>query len=268
MKYLYLFLLVVFPVVSFSQGEYNFQFGLFGTAEIPLRSQMPKMGTNFGIGLQFAYKPVNRVPVFLELKGNVGMYDYRTSRETFIFDAFSSTETDVTFKSSMNKVQFGTRIYYTSFYRPVRAYVTPQVGINFLRSRIRIADPEDIDDCRPLENRITHRSSGWTYGGELGVEIDVKQLISGEYSNNRLYVSVAYMSSFNKVDYINTRYMNESEHGVYQDGHVYHGGADDRDLTAAFVNVSSNSLHEHKIAEVYRTPLKFITIHAGYIWYF
>lgn len=268
MKYFYLFIISLLPFITQSQGEYNGQFSLFGTADVPIRTTMPRMSPNYGAGVQFSYKPANRIPLFIELKGSVGQYDSRTSKETFIFDDGSATVTDVSFRSNMNKIQLGTKIYYTSFYRPVRGYVTPQIGYHFMNSRIRIEDPEDEDDCMPLKNRIAHRSSGLTYGLEAGLELDVIGLIGGDYSESRVYFSVAYLGSFKKIDYVNTRYMNEHEHGVYEGEHGHYVDSDGRALTAQFINLSSNDLHEHKIAEVYRTYLRFININIGYVWYF
>lgn len=269
MKYLYLLIISFCSFTIFSQYEYNGQFGLYGITDMPMKSQMPKMTANYGVGMQFAYKPVSTFPLFIEFKGSLGQYDSRTSKETFVFDDNSQTITDVTFSGSMHKIQLGTKIYYTSFYKPVRGYVTPQIGYNFMRSRIRIADPEDEDDCMPLENRIAHRSSGLTYGLETGVEIDVVGLIrGGDYSKSRLYVSASYMGSFRKLDYINTRFMDEHKHGVYQHAHGHFTDADGRALTTKFVNVSNNDLHEHKIAEIYTTYLRFFSINVGYVWYF
>lgn len=269
MKYLYTLIIAFCSATVLSQYEYNGQFGLYGTADVPIRSQMPRMSTNFGAGMLFAYKPVRNIPLFLELRGNVGSYHSKTSKETFIFDDGTTTVTDVRFSSGMAKVQLGTKFYYTNFYRPVRGYVTPQIGYNFMRSRIRIADPEDEDDCMPLENRIAHKSSGLTYGLEVGLEVDVMGLIrGGDHSKGRLYVSASYLGSIKKMDYINTRFMNEHEHVVYDEAHGHHVGEDGRALTATFVNVSNNDLHEHKIAEIYQTHLRFITINIGYVWYF
>lgn len=269
MKYLYLFLVSFSSLSVFSQAEHNVQLGLHGLADIPFKGQMPRMSTNYGGGISLAFKPVKAFPLFIEAKVGAGLYNNRTSEETFIFDDESQTVTDVTFSSSMQRYQLGVKYYYTSFYRPVRGYITPQLGINLMRSRIRIADPEDVDDCMPLENRISHKSHGFTYGFEAGVELDVVALIrADDYSQSRLYASLSFMNSFRKTDYINTRFMNENEHGIYDGLHGAHTDPDGRPLTTKFVNVSNNDLHEHKIAEIYSTYLRFFTINIGYVWYF
>ena len=70
------------------------------------------------------------------------------------------------------------------------------------------------------------------------------------------------------MDYINVRYMSGHEHGVSAGGHNHANMDEDRDLTTEFVNLSTDNIHEHKIAEVYHTPLRFITVNIGYVWYF
>lgn len=249
-----------------AQVDYHGQFGFYTTTEVPFRSVMPRMSTNVGIGTQFAYKPSSYLPIFLELKGNVGLYNKQTRDVTYVFTDGSESDTYVTFKSQMHKIQFGTKVYYTSFYRPVRAYVTPQIGYNFMNSRMRIADPLDEDDCAPLENRIQHRSGGWTYGAEVGIELDLKKIFKGEdRPEQRMYISASYLGSMRPMDYINVKYMDEHIHNVADEELMV--DASDRPLNAEFINLTSGMTHEHKIAEIYTTHLRFISINVGYVWY-
>lgn len=268
MKKCYLFIFCLLPFVSLSQVDNRVQFGIHGMADIPLRSQMPKMSTNYGAGAFLSVKPHRRVPLFIELRGSMGQYSSKTSTETFIFDDGSTTVTDVTFRSMMNKVQLGTKFYFTPSYQRVKPYVMPMVGYNFMRSKIRIADPLDEDDCQPLVDRVSQKAQGFTYGLEAGVEMDLVGTIKGEESHGRLYFSVSYLSSARKMDYINIKYMSDHEHGVHEEGHGEASQADGRPLTTDFVNVSSNDLHSHKIAEIYTTYLRFINVNIGYVWYF
>lgn len=269
MKQFLLPIICMLSFFQFAQTEHNFQLGVFTTSEIPFHSEMPKMSTNIGLGMQFAYKPIARVPVFLEFKGNLGMYNSQKRDVTYIFDNGATTDTYVNFTSQMHKIQLGTKIYYTSFYNPVRAYITPQIGHNFMRTRVRIADPMDEDDCRPLENTIKQRSGGWTYGGEIGIELDMKKIFTGnDRPNQRMYLSASYMGSFKKMDYINVKYMEEHEHDVVDTHDHSQMDEDGRPLNAEFINLTSGTTHEHKVAEIYNTHLRFISINLGYVWYF
>jgi hypothetical protein len=59
------------------------------------------------------------------------------------------------------------------------------------------------------------------------------------------------------MEYVNVKYMENEVH----DPTVVH---DDRDINATFINVGSNDLHEHKIAELYHTPMNMWGFSIGY----
>jgi len=268
MKQLYILFAFV-PFFSFAQRA---QIGTYFTCDIPNKSVMPKMSTNAGLGLQFAYKPIQRLPMMLEFKASVGMYSNRTLQQTYVFDSTSSTTTDVTYSSAMNRISLGTKFYLVNDYRTVRPFITPQIGMAFMRSKIVIADPQDQDDCKALERKTTQRYSGLTYGGEVGVEVSMNRLfkINSEDNTHRLYASVTFMNSFNRFEYVNVKYMQDHDHAAMTGGT---GGTttttdDGRDINGQFINVSTSSIHEHKIAELYNTNLQFWGFNIGYTFNF
>lgn len=268
MKHLYI-LFALFPFLSF--GQQHWQAGGFLVLDVPNQAIMPKMSANLGIGLQFGYKPVPLIPVMFELKGNLGSYSNRTMEQTYVFDSTSSTTTDVTYSSGMNRLNFGTKIHLLNEYRAIRPYITPQIGYAFMRSRIAVADPQDEDDCQPLDKTTVQRYSGLTYGGELGVEVSMERLFSNVSSENRhrLYASITFTNSVAEFEYINVKYMQDHDHAAMTGGSGAnaHNG-DDRDVNAQFINVTTNTIHEHKIAELYRTNLQFWGINLGYVYNF
>jgi hypothetical protein len=267
MKYLYL-LFVLFPVLGFAQG--GGEGGIFIVTDVPFKSEMPKMSTNVGVGLQGAYQPSARIPLAFELKGSFGSYSNKTLQQTYIFDSLSSTTTDVRYTSAMNRLNFGTKVYLTNAYTSVRPFVTPQLGYTFMRSKIVIYDPADEDDCKALDRETTQRYSGFTYGGEAGVEIAMDRLFKGvTNSKHKLYASVSYTQSFRPFEYVNIRYMQDHDHAAMAPGsHTGTSSEDGRDIDAQFVNVSTNDIHEHKIAELYKTDLRFWGINIGYVFSF
>ncbi len=261
MKNLYL-LLIVFPLSICAQ---RMQAGAYIPIDIPIKQIMPNASVSSGMGLNFTYQPNNRIPLALELRGNLGNYSSKTLEQTYMFDDGSKTVTDVSYSSNYNKLLLGMRFMTGNDMSAYRLYIMPQVGIGAMRSKIRIADPMDEDDCKPLEKRITQRFSGAIYGGEIGLDIDLGRLwSSSDYSGkHRLNLGINYISSFRDFKYVNIKYMQNEVHGVAN------GQNDEnRDITTQFVNVSSNNLHEHKIAELYVTPLAYIGIHIGYVYRF
>lgn len=263
----WLLFLGLLPVFNYAQ-ESQFQLGAFTSLEVPIHAVMPKMSANFGTGFQFAYKPFRFIPVSLELRPNFGMYSNQTRQETYVFSDSSSTQTDVTYSSAMNKIMFGTKFHIGNEYQKIRGFITPQIGVNFMKSRIVIADPADEDDCHPLERNNTHRFSGLTYGGQMGVELDFSLLFKNTVIEGRhkLYASATYLGSFQKFEYINVKHMMDHTHMTTHSGTS--SATDTQDLNAQFINVSSNNTHEHKIAEVYRTNLSYWGINIGYVFYF
>lgn len=267
MKHLYLFLMF-FPLFASAQSG---QLGSFVTVDFPVKSIMPKMSTNGGIGLQFAYRPVQRIPVYIELKGSMGLYSSRTLQQTYYFDSVSSTNTNVTYTSAMNRLNLGFKTYLVNDYRAVRPFITPQIGATFMRSRIVIADPADEDDCRALERKTVQRDRGFTFGGEVGVDVAMNKLFPRAITDegHKLYLSVNFTQSFNKYEYVNVKYMDDHDHAALHNGSGHSASDEDgRDINTTFINLSTNSLHDHKIAELYRTDLRFIGFHIGYIYQF
>jgi len=269
MKKLYI-LFAFAPLFSFAQQ--NWQIGSYLTLDVPNHQIMPKMSSNFGIGFQTAYRPIERIPVFLEFKASTGLYSSRTLQQTYVFDPTSSTTTDVTYASHMNRLNLGTKIYLVHDYRTIRPFVTPQIGYAFMKSKIVVADPADEDDCKPLERKTTQRYSGFTYGAEAGVEISMNKLFKNVVTENthRLYLSVTFMNSFNRFEYVNVKYMQDHDHAAMMGGGAVSAGTDggDRDVNGSFINVSTNQIHEHKIAELYRTNLQFWGVNIGYTFNF
>lgn len=259
----YLFILGVGTV--FSQ---QFQGSVYTTFDFPDRAAMPKMGVVKGIGLMAAFRPAQQIPVFLEMKGSLGNYSARTIPQTYVFTNGDQTSVDVRYSSAMNKWLFGTRIQLGNEYRRFNWFITPQIGGAHFNSRIYIEDPTvEEGECRALENRIPHRDNVFVYGGEIGIQLNLSDLGKGAPSNyqHRVSFSLNFLNSAKKVDYINVKYMSDEPHPVVEGGSHEH---DDRELTATFINLTSNATHQHKIAELYSTTLRMWGFNVGYVFMF
>lgn len=246
--------------ISFIANSQHGQIGVFVPIDIPVKSEMPKMGTNVGIGFSAAYSPFFTAPVFLELKTSWGSYSAKTLQQTYMFDNGSQTTTDVSYTSSLHKYLLGTKVMLGRDYKAVRGFVTPQIGVANFRTKIVIADPQDEDDCKPLDRETTQKFAGFVYGGEIGAQISMEKLFKGISSENthKLFISASYLAGFDHFEYVNVRYMQDEVH----DTQTSHSSGD---INASFINVTTNQIHEHKIAEVYHTNLRMIGINIGYV---
>ncbi len=216
-----------------------------------------------GIGFVYAYSPFFGAPVSLELKANLGGYSSRTLSQTYQFDDGSQTITDVTYSSSMNKLLLGTKLMIGGDFRAVRGYFTPQVGTVRFSSKIVIQDPQDEDGCRPMERDVRQQDRVGVFGGEVGVEVMMSRLFPNHISDegHTLFFSASYLHGFNHVEYVNVRYMTDEIHTSM----VTHTSAD---INARFINLSTNNIHEHKVAELYHTPFEMLGLQVGYVYRF
>lgn len=266
-------LLLFFFLAPFSLiAQTNWQIGTYIASDFPNKAIMPKMSPSVGLGLQLAYQPINRIPIAFELKSNFGIYAAKTLEQTFYFEDLSSTTTNVSYSSHFNQVKFGAKYQIGNDFKQVRAYFTPQIGYGTMRSKIRIDDPADEDDCKPLVKETTQRSSGFTYGGELGIEIDMQKFFPRMNTENRhyLFASATFLNGFKPFEYVNIRYMKDHDHGALPAGGEVMETTDEngRPITATFINVSNNNLHDHKIAELYKTSLQYWGFNIGYVIHF
>ena len=263
-------ILLLFLILSgFSFGQ-TFQIGAFVPVQIPVKSIMPKASTVGGFGVSAYLAPEFRLPIAFELKGNLGTYSNKTLSQTYEFSDGGQTRTDVTYSSNFHKVMLGARISTRYSLDGMEMYFTPQIGFGSARSRIYIADPEDEDDCKPLENTIVQRDNGLLYGLEVGMDIQVNKLFLSPKirENHRVFISADVQGSFKSFDYINIKHMQDEVHGVSSNT-PSHGTSDTgNDVNTQFVNVTSNNLHEHKVAELYSTPLQYIGLQFGYVYRF
>ncbi len=139
----------------------------------------------------------------------------------------------------------------------VRPYVTVKGGYQSWSSNIRIDDPNDIDGCQPLESRSILKDKTMTisYGG--GVKVDMSRVFRiNEKNKHFLDIAVTHLQGGN-IDYINTRKLNDHDPNA-----VLGDGA--KSLNMKFINVTNNVTHEHKVAELYNTPLRLLEIKIGY----
>jgi len=247
----------------------NFGAGLNYNADIPLMSAMPKMSMNNGGGATLFFKPVedSRFSVVSDL--SAGCFAYKTIKQDYIFTDGGSTSTNVNYSSNMMKALLGFQLDFGKRNDACIPYLRVQGGYNFMNSKIYIEDPSDPDGCKALENRITFSNGNFIYSLGGGLLINLKRYAGNEPpKNNHHYIdiSLSYLGG-SRAQYVNVNYMTDTEHGV-TNGCNMSSMPGTRDLDAKFVNVSTNNVHEHKIAEVYTSPFKMINFKIGYVFLF
>lgn len=239
----------------------QWQLGSSFSFHFPNKTVMPKMSTSFGIDFNLAYSPIFSSPFYIEYRPSWENYSTQVIPQTYQFDNGTQTTTNVTYTSSISRHLIGVKTMLGGDFRAIRGFITPQFGIMSYYSKITIADPNDTDQCQPLEKNTNHRYTGCTYGGNLGMEIAMEKLLPRKYSSenkHKLAISVSYNRGIGHAEYVNVRYMTDEVHTSM----ATHPSTD---INAEFINLSTNSIHEHKIGELYHSPAEYLGFSIGYL---
>ncbi|MFN3918043.1 MAG: hypothetical protein ACK4K0_09905 [Flavobacteriales bacterium] len=264
--------------LSEKSSAFEFPFMFFPVTgmsiDMPNRNLMPNMNNLTSVGGSFAYYPNRYLPIGIELRASTGRYAFGKETRTFTFDETSFTDLEIQFKSKVSKLMTGLKYIDINSTNLVKPYGSIHAGYAFMRSRIYIPDPNDIDDCAPIENRVVHKFNGLVYGAEAGLEVNLIKCFTNQTSESGegifFFLSGSILRSFRDVEYINVDYLQDEITGPAPTHHHHNqhskNSAKTEDYNASFINVSSNEIHYHKIGELYRTPLQFIGVNFGIIW--
>jgi hypothetical protein len=139
-------------------------------------------------------------------------------------------------------------------------YAMVKGGIQNLHSSIFIEDPTDPDGCRALENEsiLSDDTKIFSYGGGLRYELAKPNF----WRASKQFIDVQFLATRGgNIDYINTKRLTD-----HANHHTTVTTGDDgaKPLEMRFINVVSQVVHSHKVAEVYTTPLRLLEIRVGY----
>jgi hypothetical protein len=140
-------------------------------------------------------------------------------------------------------------------------YVLVKSGVQDFHSSIYVADPADTDACRPLENESVLSDQTFTHSFGGGLRL---QLPTPNYSSRirQHYFDFQVVSTRGgSLDYINTKKLTDhSQHNQLQQV----TGEESKPVEMRFINITSNVVHAHKVAEVFNSRLRLLDINVGY----
>jgi len=195
---------------------------------------------------------LKRLSVGLDI--GIGIYAHETIDQTFQFDNSTSTVLPVDYSSNAFNVNLQARFNLLSEKNFIIPYINAKGGLYNFYSSIYIGDPEDIDGCHALEqeNIINDKTMYWSAGGGLQIN---PTIFSKNKRSSRLMIDIsANTIQGGEISYINTKHLMDAPATSDPDG---------KPLNVQFINASTQSIHEHKVAEVYTSPLKILEFRVG-----
>lgn len=197
--------------------------------------------------------PLKRVSAGLQL--GVGTYAHKRINQTFRFDNNTSTVVPVNYNSNVFNINVQTRVDILDqkkFY--VVPYINAKAGMYNFFSNVYIDDPHDPDGCRALEreNIIKDNTMYWSAGGGVQINPDI---FGKRKNHSRVLIDIsANTIRGGTLNYINTKDLMDAQEATPPGG---------KPLNVRFINASTQSIHEHTVAQVYTSPLRMLEFTAG-----
>ncbi|TMI88080.1 MAG: hypothetical protein E6H08_18320 [Bacteroidetes bacterium] len=204
-----------------------------------------------GLQYQFAGE-LKRLSVGMEL--GIGIYAHQKIDQTFQFDNNTSTVLPVDYSSNTFNANLQARFNLLSDKNLIIPYIIAKGGLYNFYSSIYIGDPEDDGGCHALEqeNIMNDKTMYWSAGGGLQIN---PTIFSKNKHDSRLMIDInANTIQGGDISYINTKHLMDAPSTSDPDG---------KPLNVQFINASTQSIHEHKVAQVYTSPLKILEFRAG-----
>jgi hypothetical protein len=215
----------------------------------------PLHSAKLSIGRQLPCS-LSRIQVGAEL--GIGTYAQLTKKQTFVFDDGSTTVTNVRYGSNVFQANAFTRIDILQKGNII-PYVKGSAGLAKFYSNVTVEDPKDPDGCHPLEKKSLIKDNVFATGYGAGVRVDMRSFCSKMNKGDEwIDFSVTRVTGGN-VDYINTKRLKEHYHTP-----TVTDPKSGQPIIQRFINASTQSIHEHQVAELYTSPLKMLEFRIGY----
>lgn len=182
----------------------------------------------------------------------IGSYAQKRIDQSFTFDNITSI-VPVNYTSNAFNANLQARFDLLDTRKSmVTPYINARAGMYNLFSNIFVEDPHDPNGCRVLEREsiINAKTLYWSIGG--GIQLNPAIFSKDKYKRRLLIDLGVNTIRGGDISYINTK-------------HLLDAAPDDngKPLNVRFVNAATNSIHEHKVAQVYTSPLRLFEIRAG-----
>ncbi len=194
------------------------------------------------------------------VEAGLGLYAAFTKDQDIRFPDGTGINAKVSYSSNIATGGVFTRYNFLKEAK-VNPYVTGKLGYASFFSKVVVADPEDEDDCKPLDKKTPIRDHSFFASYGAGLQIDISS--SKKPGNAWLDISVSHLYG-SHLSYINVK---DIKHHIDNDPNNPVPTTDKSvPLSIRFVNVATQTIHEHQLAQVYTSPLRLMEMKVGVRW--
>ena len=186
----------------------------------------------------------------------IGVYASKRIDQTFQLNGNEPSVVPVNYNSNVFNVNLQARWDFMGKDSYVNPYLQAKGGMYNFFSNITVEDPDDPNGCHALQhqNIINDNTLYWSAGGGL-------QVNTGLFAKTKHMSGVMIDISVNTIrggdiSYINTKKLLDAQDA---------SGPGGKPLNVEFINVSTQEIHEHTVAQLYTTPLRMMEFRAGVV---
>jgi hypothetical protein len=207
------------------------------SAVADVRYQFKKTAKNFWIGTQFG----------------LGTYAVKTQKQFYQFRNGAVTEADVRFTSNIFNAHL-TAGFDLLRNKPIIPYIIMKSGLSEFYTKVYIPDPDDDGGCKPLENKNVYKDAAWSTGMGAGIKVAGNKIFKKDHSRDWwIDLSANYLTG-GIVNYLNVNHIME---------HNDNTTSDSKGFNVTFVNLTTNEIHQHEVAEVFTSRINQLDIKLG-----
>lgn len=247
--------LIMGCLLSFTASSQQWKITSYYSLALP-QQQMGKniqAAHSLQTGALYELPSLKNLSVGFEL--GIGLYAHKKIHQTFRFDDNTTTVAPVNYNSNVFNFNLQSRFnLLDENTSPVVPYINAKAGLYKFFSNITIEDPHDPNGCHPLErkNIIKDKTLYWSAGAGL----QINPVIFSTYNHpGRIMIDIsANTIRGGTLEYINTKNLMDAQDMLATEG---------KPLMVRFINASTQSIHEHTVAQVYTSALRLMEFRAG-----
>ena len=249
-KIVHVLLFAAITISSNAQFETNFSYSM----AIPLRDMGENINLTHSAVADIRYhfkKSTNWLWVGTEY--GMGVYAVKNQKQLYQFSNGATTEAKVNFTSNVFNAHaiVGADLMPG---KPITPYFVAKAGVSNFFTTVYVADPNDPDGCKPLENRNVFKDLTWSAATGAGVKIAMNKIFKKSKSDHWwLDFSTNYLFG-GTVSYLNVKHLQKVDDNTTPDP---------KGFNLSFLNIQTNEVHEHQVAEIFSSAVSQLDLKLG-----
>lgn len=252
MKKLITSITIVFVIGSTATAQrWSPEWGLNYVYTEPLGSMKHNIRQGNGVNISFnMLTPSSRFSIGAEIQYT--QYGFDKSMQQYDMDDGTTADMRVTVTNAFTNFLLAGR-YYLIKDGKFQPYLSAKGGYSNYRTDLGIYDPDDSDNCEPVESDMLQRDGTLIGSFGAGFRLDFATMIK-KMKPGQLFVDF----SSNVTQGGSVRYMNTDAPSHHPTNH----NATDA-VTAEFINTQTQVVHSHHVGTLYSSPVQLLDFHLG-----